>query len=140
MQTPNTTKRKTGAPSPSDSVAAMAALGGKLPPQAPEFEEAVLGAILLDKDALQNVVEILEPEHFYLEANQRIYAAMQRLNANMAPIDMLTMCEELKRTGELDAVGGRVYIAKLTSRVGAAVNIEYHARLIFQKYLQRSLI
>ncbi len=118
----------------------MAALGGKLPPQAPEFEEAVLGAILLDKDALQNVVEILEPEHFYLEANQRIYAAMQRLNANMAPIDMLTMCEELKRTGELDAVGGRVYIAKLTSRVGAAVNIEYHARLIFQKYLQRSLI
>ena len=140
MQTTNTPRKKTGAPSPADSVAAMAALGGKLPPQSPEFEEAVLGAILLDKDALQNVVEILEPEHFYVEANQRIYAAMQRLNSNMAPIDMLTMCEELNRTGELQAVGGRVYIAKLTSRVGAAVNIEYHARIIFQKYLQRSLI
>lgn len=133
-------KKNVGAPNPSDSVAAMAALGGKLPPQAPDFEEAVLGAILLDKDALQNVVEILQPEHFYSEANQRIYAAMLRLNGQMAPIDMLTMCEELKRTGELEAVGGRVYIAKLTSLVGAAVNIEYHARIIFQKYLQRSLI
>ena len=100
----------------------------------------MLGAILLDKDALQNVVEILQPEHFYNEANQTIYSAMLRLNALMAPIDMLTVAEELKRTGELEAVGGRFYIAQLTSKVGAAVNIEYHARIIFQKYLQRSLI
>ena len=133
-------KKNVGAPRASDSVAAMASLGGKMPPQAVEFEEAVLGAIMLDKDALQNVVELLKPEHFYVEANQRIYAAMLRLNGAMAPIDMLTMTEELKKTGELEAVGGRVYIAKLTSRVGAAVNIEYHARIIFQKYLQRSLI
>lgn len=122
------------------SVAEIAALGGKMPPQALEFEEAVLGAIMLDKDALQNVVEVLKPEHFYVDAHQRIYGAMLRLNSQMAPIDMLTISEELKRTGELEAVGGRAYVAKLTSKVGAAVNIEYHARIIFQKYLQRSLI
>lgn len=133
-------KKSTGEVRASDSAAAFASLGGKIPPQALEFEEAVLGAILLDKDAMQNVVEILQPEHFYTEANQRVYSAMQRLNARMAPIDMLTVTEELKKSGELEAVGGRVYIAKLTSRVGAAVNIEYHARIIFQKYLQRSLI
>ena len=122
------------------SVAEIAALGGKMPPQALEFEEAVLGAIMLDKDALQNVVEVLKPEHFYVDAHQRIYGAMLRLNSQMAPIDMLTISEELKKTGELEAVGGRAYVAKLTSKVGAAVNIEYHARIIFQKYLQRSLI
>ena len=114
------------------SVAEIAALGGKMPPQALEFEEAVLGAIMLDKDALQNVVEVLKPEHFYVDAHQRIYGAMLRLNSQMAPIDMLTISEELKKTGELEAVGGRAYVAKLTSKVGAAVNIEYHARIIFR--------
>lgn len=131
---------KTGQADDSASVAAIAAMGGKTPPQAKEFEEAVLGAIMLDKDALQNVIEILKPEHFYVEANQRIFSAMMRLNAQMAPIDMLTMAAELRKSGELEAVGGLGYIAKLTSQVGAAVNIEYHARIIFQKYLQRSLI
>lgn len=133
-------KNNPKAPSPADSVAAMAALGGKMPPQAIEFEEAVLGAILVDKDALQIVIEILEPEHFYKEANQIIYAAIVRLNAQMAPIDMITVKEELTRSGELDTVGGVFYIAKLTQNVATAVNIEYHAKIIFQKYLQRSLI
>ena len=133
-------KKNVGAPAASDSVAAFAALGGKMPPQAVDFEEAVLGAILLDKDALQNVVEILLPEHFYVEANQRVYSAMLRLNAVMAPIDMLTVSEELKKTNELTTIGGRAYIAKLTSRVGAAVDIKYHAQIVFQKFIQRSLI
>lgn len=128
------------APSISDSVAAMAALGGKMPPHDIEFEEAVLGAILVDKDALQNVVEILKPEHFYKEANQMVYSAILRLNAQMAPIDIKTVQEELKRVGELEKVGGLLYVVSLTSRVATAVNIEYHAKLIFQKYLQRSLI
>lgn len=92
-------KKSTGEVRASDSAAAFASLGGKVPPQALEFEEAVLGAILLDKDAMQNVVEILQPEHFYTEANQRVYSAMLRLNARMAPIDMLTMTEELKKSG-----------------------------------------
>ncbi len=133
-------KKNTGAPKDSDSVAAFAALGGKMPPQAVDFEEAVLGAILVDKDALQDVVGNLQPENFYVEANQRIYAAMLRLNTLMAPIDMLTLKEELKKSNELEAVGGLAYIAKLTSRVGAAVDIKYHAQIIFQKYIQRCLI
>lgn len=123
-----------------DSITALAAVSGQLPPQVPDYEASVLGAILMDKDALQNVVEILKPEHFYVEANQLVYTAMLNLNAQMAPIDMLTVCSELKRTNDFTKVGGEFYIAQLTTRMGSALNIEYHARMIFQKYLQRSLI
>lgn len=125
---------------PADSIAAMAAISGKMPPQAIDFEEAVLGALLLDKDALQNIVEILKPEHFYKETHQRIYSAILRLNTKMAPIDLLTISNELKITDDLDFVGGRFYLAQLTSNVSTAVNIEQHARIIFQKYLQRKII
>lgn len=124
----------------SASVSDLAKLSGQLPPQSLDYEAAVLGAILLDKDALQNVVEILQPEHFYAEANQMVYTAMLNLNARMAPIDILTVCSELRRTECLDKVGGEYYVAQLTTRMGSAVNIEYHARVIFQKYLQRALI
>lgn len=127
-------------PNAAESVAAIAALGGKMPPQVLEFEEVVLGALLIEQDAYQDVAEILKPEHFYTEAHQRIFAAMQRLNALSAPIDLLTMTNELKRTGELDAVGGRFYLVSLTQNVASAVNIEYHARMIFEKYMLRSII
>lgn len=133
-------KKNAAATSSTDSVLDLAKLSGRMPPQATDFEAAVLGAILLDKDALQNVVEILLPEHFYETKNQRVYSAMLRLNGVMAPIDMLTICEELNKTNELAAAGGRSYIAQLTRYVGAAVDIKYHAQIIFQKFIQRELI
>ncbi len=122
------------------AVAAISEREGKLPPQDVDIEEAVLGALMLDNDAFQEVVEILKPEHFYIDKHQRIFSAMVRLNVAQTPIDMLTVANELKRTEELTSVGGRIYLAQLTERVAAAINIEHHARIIFQKYLQRSLI
>lgn len=132
--------QRRNAPSVEDIVAQQAALGGKMPPQAVDFEEAVLGALMIEHDAFQEVVEILMPEHFYKDAHQRIYSAMMRLNVAQAPVDMLTVANELRRSGELEMVGGNMYIAQLTEKVASAVNIEYHARIVFQKYLQRSLI
>jgi replicative DNA helicase len=123
-----------------DSVAATAALGGKMPPQAVEVEDAVLGAIMLDQDAFQDVVEILKPEHFYKEVNRIIFNAMMELNKRMSPIDMLTLTNELSNEGNLEIVGGRSYLVKLTSNMISAVNVEHHARIVFQKYIQRSLI
>ena len=115
-------------------------LGGKLPPQAVEFEEVVLGALMLEREAFQIVGEILKPEYFYKDAHKTTYAALERLYGAQAPIDLLTVSNELKKDGKLDEVGGRFYLAQLTDKVASAANIEYHARIIFQKYLQRSLI
>ena len=113
---------------------------GKLPPQATELEEAVLGALMIEKDALTTVIDILEPESFYKEAHQKIYAAIQNLFKKSEPVDLLTVKHELKQTGELEAVGGASYISKLTLNVASAANIEFHARIISQKYIQRELI
>lgn len=113
---------------------------GKVPPQALDLEEAVLGAIMLEKDALTTVVDILKPEVFYKEAHKIIFAAVQRLFSKAQPIDILTVTNELKSTGELDQVGGPFFITQLTSRIASAANIEYHARIISQKYIQRELI
>ena len=123
-----------------DSVAATAALGGKMPPQAVEVEDAVLGAIMLDQDAFQDVVEILKPEYFYKEVNRIIFNAMTELNKRMSPIDMMTLTNELSNEGNLETVGGRSYLVKLTANMISAVNVEHHARIVFQKYIQRSLI
>ena len=113
---------------------------GKLPPQALDLEEAVLGAVLLEKEAVNTVIDILQPESFYKDAHQRIYNAIKNLFGKSEPIDILTVTNELKTTGELDIVGGAYYIAKLTNRVASSANIEYHARIIAQKYIQRELI
>lgn len=123
-----------------DSIAAIAALGGKMPPQAIEFEEAVLGALLLDRDAMQEIIDTLKPEHFYKEANKRIFEAIMRLYARMAPIDLLTISNELKINDDLDFVGGRFYLAQLTNNVSTGANIAAHAQVIYLKYLQRKLI
>jgi replicative DNA helicase len=123
-----------------DTIAKLAAMSGKMPPVATEFEEAVLGALMLEHEALQDVSEILKPEHFYSDKHQRIYSAMTRLNAKNTPIDLLTLTEELKRSGDLDAIGGRFTLIQLTEKVASAVNIEHHARIIFQKYIQREII
>lgn len=113
---------------------------GKIPPQAVELEEAVLGALMLDKTALGEVIEILKPETFYKEQNQHIFTAITNLFKKMQPVDMLTVTEELRSMGMLDVVGGPYYIAQLTHRIGSAANIEYHSRIIIQKFIQRELI
>ncbi len=113
---------------------------GKIPPQAVDLEEAVLGAIMLEKDALTAVIDILKPEVFYKEAHQTIFAAVTRLFAKSEPVDILTVTEELKNSGELDVVGGAYYITQLTNRIASAANVEYHTRIITQKFIQRELI
>src|SRR6185436_11042987 len=113
---------------------------GKLPPQAKDLEEAVLGAVMLEKNAFDTVVEILKPECFYVEAHQRIYKAMQGLQQKNQPIDILTVVEELKSREELEMVGGPYYVTKLTNAVVSSANIEAHSRIILQKFIQRELI
>lgn len=113
---------------------------GKVQPQATPLEEAVLGALMLDKEALPIVLDILRAESFYLEAHQLIYKAMLRLFEKSQPIDLLTVTESLKKGGDLEAVGGPYYLVELTNKVASAANIEYHARIIAQKYVQRELI
>src|SRR5215212_3234048 len=113
---------------------------GKVPPQAKDLEEAVLGAIMLEKGAFDAVVEILKPECFYVDAHQRIYRAMQGLANKSQPIDILTVVEELRTREELDLVGGPYYVTKLTNSVVSSANIEAHSRIILQKFIQRELI
>ena len=113
---------------------------GKVPPQAIDLEEAVLGAIMLEKDAVISVLDILQPESFYKEAHQKIYRAIVNLSSNQNPIDILTVTEELRANKILDEVGGPFYITQLTSRVASAAHLEYHARIVAQKFIQRELI
>ena len=113
---------------------------GKVPPQAKDLEEAVLGAIMLEKSAFDTVVEILKPECFYVESHQRIYRAMQGLQQKNQPIDILTVVEELKFREELDIVGGPYLVTRLTNAVISSANIEAHSRIILQKFIQRELI
>ena len=113
---------------------------GKVPPQARELEEAVLGAIMLEKSAFDTVIEILKADCFYGEANQRIFKAMISLAQKTLPIDLLTVVEELKIREELDLVGGPYYVSKLTNAVVSSANIEAHSRIVLQKFIQRELI
>lgn len=113
---------------------------GKLPPQALDLEEAVLGALMIEKDALSSVVDILKPETFYKEAHQRIYNAILTLFGNSDPIDLLTVTQQLRKTGEIEMVGGAGFVSELTFRVNSAANIEYHARIVSEQALKRALI
>lgn len=113
---------------------------GKLPPQAPDLEEAVLGALMLEKNALTAVIEFLRPEHFYAEAHKLIYEAIIDLFKNSEPVDMRTVVAQLRKNGKLDLVDGAYKIAELTSKVSSAANIEYHARIIIEMAIKRSLI
>ena len=113
---------------------------GKVQPQAIPLEEAVIGAIMLDKDALPTVTEILRKESFYLEAHQEIYGCMETIYGKSQPIDLLTVHEELKKAGTLEKVGGISYLMELTNKVASSANVEFHARIIAQKYIQRELI
>jgi replicative DNA helicase len=113
---------------------------GRIPPQALELEEAVLGAIMLERDAVLSVLGILKRESFYKETHQKIYQAIVDLSSNEKAIDILTVTEELKRKKELEEIGGPLYITQLTSKVASAAHLEFHARIIQQKYIQRELI
>lgn len=113
---------------------------GKVPPQAKDLEEAVLGAIMLEKTAVDVAMEHLKPECFYVEAHQKIFGAMKDLQQKNFPIDLLTVVEELKAREELEMVGGAFYITKLTNAVVSSAHIEVHSRIILQKFIQRELI
>lgn len=114
---------------------------GKVPPQALEIEGAVLGAIMLQKDAFDLAFEIIKtPEVFYSSTHQYIFAAMIELNKRSNPIDELTVVEELRKLEKLDICGGPYYITKLTSAVTSAANIEYHCKVIIEKYVKREVI
>ena len=119
---------------------AAADFGGRIPPRDKDLEEAVLGALMLEKDAYTIVCDILKPECFYEPAHRKIYESIQHLGAAQKPIDMLTVTEQLRLDGYLDEVGGPVYVSELTSRVLSGANVEYHARIVAQKYLARELI
>ena len=113
---------------------------GHLQPQAPELEEAVLGALMIEKDAYSLVSEILRPESFYEHRHQLIYQAITALALRQQPVDILTVAEQLRSTGDLDEVGGPFYITQLSGKVASSAHIEYHARIIAQKFLARELI
>jgi replicative DNA helicase len=112
----------------------------RLQPQATDLEESVLGAIMLDKDALPVVLDILRSESFYKPVHQKIYSTMLRLFETSKPIDILTVTEELRKEKELETIGGVAYILELSNKVSSSANIEYHARIVAQKYIQRELI
>lgn len=112
---------------------------GHLQPQAPEVERAVLGALLIDSNAYAVVSEILYPESFYEERNKLIFEAVRNLSTANEPIDMLTVTNELERSGNLNKVGGPMYISQLATNVASSANIEFHARIVAEKYLARQL-
>lgn len=113
---------------------------GKLPPQALDMEEAVMGAILLEKDAYHAISHILLPEAFYKESNMRICQAIINLYNRSEPADILTVTQELRKTGELEFVGGAYAIIQLTNRVASSANIEFHMAIILQQWLKREII
>jgi replicative DNA helicase len=113
---------------------------GKLPPQAIDLEEAVLGALMLEKDALTTVIDILKPDSFYKESHAEIYSSIVDLFNNSEPVDLLTVINQLRKKGKLEFAGGAYYITELTTKVNSSANIEYHARIIVQQAIKRKLI
>lgn len=113
---------------------------GHLQPQATDLERVILGALMIDRDAFTVVSEILHPETFYEQRHQKIFQAIQTLNIQEKPVDIMTVTEQLRRQGELEEVGGPAYIVDLSSHVASSANIEYHSHILAQKYIARQLI
>lgn len=113
---------------------------GKIPPQAIDLEEVVLGAMMIDKKGVDDVIDILSPEAFYKQAHQYIFEAIFTLFEKSEPIDLLTVSNQLKKDQRLEAAGGDFYLISLTQKVSSSAHIEFHARIILQKFIQRSLI
>lgn len=113
---------------------------GKVPPQATDIEDVVLGAMLIDRTATDNILAILKPETFYKDSHQKIYCAIKDLASREFAVDLYTVCEELRANGNLESIGGPLYLTQLTSKISSSAHVEYHARIIQQKYIQRELI
>jgi replicative DNA helicase len=113
---------------------------GKIPPQAVDVEEAVLGALMLEREAFIGVADVLTEECFYKEEHREIFNVIKELSLKDRPVDLLIVTQELKNRGLLEKVGGPLYITQLTSKVASAAHLEFHARIIAQKYIQRELI
>lgn len=113
---------------------------GKLPPQALDLEEAVLGAMMIDKKGVDEVIDILQPDAFYKDAHKHIFEAIFQLFTDSQPIDLLTVSAQLKKNAKLDLAGGDFYLIQLTQKISSSAHIEFHSRIILQKYIQRSLI
>ena len=118
----------------------LTGIEGTIPPQSVELEQAVLGALMLERDAIIDVQEYVKAETFYLEEHRTIFRAIQALSVEMKAIDLYTVTERLKSQRELQKVGGAAYLAELTQKVASAAHIEFHAKIIAQKYVQRELI
>jgi|TARA_B110000444_G_scaffold222492_1_gene224458 replicative DNA helicase len=115
-------------------------IDGKLQPQAIELEEVVLGALMIDNESLSDTIDSLQPEYFYKPDHQKIFEAIVNLFNNSKPVDILTVSEELKRMDALESVGGMLYISQLTNNISSSSNTEFHARIIAEKFIKRSLI
>ncbi len=113
---------------------------GKLPPQAIDLEEAVLGAMMIDKKGVDEIIDVLSPQVFYKIQHQTIYSTIQKLFNTTQPIDLLTVSNELKSEGKLDLIGGEYYLIQLTQKVSSSAHIEYHARVLIEKFILRQLI
>jgi replicative DNA helicase len=113
---------------------------GKLPPQALDLEEAVLGAMMIDKKGVDDVIDILQPDAFYKEAHKYIFEAIIQLFNDTQPIDLLTVSAQLRKNAKLDLAGGDFYLIQLTQKISSSAHIEFHSRIILQKFIQRSLI
>jgi replicative DNA helicase len=124
---------------PNNSTSALLELG-KLPPQAIELEEAVIGGLMLEKDAVIEVIDILKPDSFYKDEHVKVFQAIIDLFSHNKAIDILTVTEQLRKNKNLDDVGGPAYLTQLTSRIASAAHIEFHARIVQQKFIQRELI
>ena len=128
--------RKSFKPDVTNTAAEM----GKMPPQSIDVEESVLGAMLLGSQAVNDAIDILQPESFYKVEHQKIFTAILQLFGDTETIDILTVAEKLRKNGDLDFVGGPAYVAKLTNRVASTAHVEFHARIISEKFILRSLI
>lgn len=132
--------KKKGYQKQETSIESLNAIFGKMPPQASDLEKAVLGALLIQTDAIFSIMDVLKPESFYEPGHQEIYRSILNLGTNHKPVDIITVAHELKSREKLDIIGGEVYLSELTDRVGTASHLEFHSRLVHQKYIQRELI
>ena len=115
-------------------------LGGRKPPQAIDIEEAVLGALLLEPEVVPDVLDQLQADCFYKDIHRKIYEAITVLSARNDPVDIFSVSDELSKRGELEEVGGMAYLSQLSTKIGAAAHVEYHTKVLLQKFLQRELI
>lgn len=122
------------------SIDSLGMESGKVPPQAVDIEEAVLGALMIEPHVIPDVLDSVVSDCFYKDVNKKIFTAISQLSMNHDPVDIYTVTEQLKRNGDLEEVGGPYYLSRLTAKVGAAAHVDYHVKILLQKYIQRELI